>query len=88
MLAFYGFALGDGPRVVRAADFSAQAANWLNPGNHNFLRLTRILRALVLLGLGAEARALLAALEEVYRSGGAAAIGQRSRAFWQGAVTR
>jgi hypothetical protein len=88
MLAFYGFALGDGPRVTRAADFSTQAANWLNPQNHNFLRLTRILRALSLLGLGSEARALLAALEEVYRSGGAAAIGQRSLAFWQGAVTR
>ena len=87
LLAFYGFALGAGPRVSRTADFAAKAANWLTPGNHNVLRLTRILRALSLLGLGGEARALLAALEEVYRGGGAAAIGERSLAFWRGAVT-
>jgi hypothetical protein len=88
MLAFYGFTLGEGPRVAPAADFAAQAANWLTPLNHNFLRLTRIPRALSLLGLGNEARALLAALEAVYRSGGAAAIGERSLAFWRSAVTR
>ncbi len=86
-LAFYGFDLAEGPRVTQAADFPAKAANWLTPHNHNFLRLTRILRALTLLGLGGEARALLAALEEVYRDGGAAAIGARSLGFWRGAVT-
>lgn len=87
LLAFYGFALGPGPRVTQAADFAARAADWLTPQNHNFLRLTRILRALSLLGLGGEARALLAALEHVYRRGGAAAIGARSLAFWRDAVT-
>jgi Opioid growth factor receptor (OGFr) conserved region len=87
MLAFYGFALGPEGRVVRAPGFAAHAAHWLAPLNHNFLRLTRILRSLTLLGLEAEAQALLAALEEVYRGGGEAVIGARSLAFWRGAVT-
>ena len=86
MLAFYGFALAPGPHVARAPGFAARAENWLTPFNHNFLRLTRILQSLCLLGLEAEARALLAALEEVYRDGGAAAIGERSLAFWRGAL--
>jgi hypothetical protein len=85
-LAFYGFALTDEPRVTRAADFPAKAANWLTPMNHNFLRITRILRSLTLLGLGGEARAFLAALEEVY-AGGGVAIGMRSLNFWRGAIT-
>jgi hypothetical protein len=87
LLALYGFALAEGPRVTRAADFAAKARNWLTPLNHNFLRLTRILRCLALLGLGDEARALLAALEEVYRDGAARAIGARSLNFWRNAVT-
>lgn len=86
-LAFYGFALEAGPHVARGANFAARAANWLTRGNHNFLRLTRILRSLALLGLDAEARALLGALEEVYRAGGADAIGERSLNFWRNAVT-
>jgi hypothetical protein len=87
MLAFYGLALESGPRVARAGDFAEKAANWLTPDNHNFLRLSRILRALALLGLGGEAGALLAALEDIYRTGGAAAIGERTLAFWRRAVT-
>jgi len=86
MLGFYGLALDDGPMVTRAENFSMQAVNWLKPYDHNFLRITRILRSLTLLGLEPEARAFLAALEEIHWAGGGGAIGERSLGFWREAV--
>ena len=54
MLTFYGFSLeadarGDGAAVRGAS------RNWLHAGDHNHLRLTRMLRSLRVLGLGREA---------------------------------
>jgi NitT/TauT family transport system substrate-binding protein len=85
ILAFYGFERDEGRRIVPRADFALQARNWLTPNNHNFLRLSRVLRALTHLGLEPEALALLAALEALYRDS-SAAIGERSLAFWRAAV--
>ncbi len=87
MLAFYGFALLDGPRVEPAPDFAAKSANWLKRFDHNYLRFTRILRALTLLGLRPEAVAFLAALEEIYHRHGKEAIGDRALGYWRDAVT-
>lgn len=75
MLAFYGLLPAD-ERLV---------AQWATPGNHNFLRITRVLRCLTLLGLAGDARAMLAQLREVHARH-AAVIGARSRQFWEGAV--
>jgi len=68
MLRFYGLKLepGEPPSVTRAANFSERAAVWLRPGNHNHLRITRILRSLTLLGLKREAAAFLECLEAIY----------------------
>jgi Opioid growth factor receptor (OGFr) conserved region len=65
MLAFYGLELGD--TVQRAPNFEGRARVWLHPGNHNHLRITRILKSLRLLGLEAEAALFLQALEALYR---------------------
>jgi len=81
MLQFYGFAR-DGVTIVH----SSGAAEWLTQGNHNFLRITRILRSLSLLGVRAEAEDFLAALETLYTSGADRIIGPRTREFWRGAV--
>lgn len=86
MLAFYGFALdetGDDFRVFPDPDFARQARHWLRPGNHNLLRLTRILRCLTLLGLPEHARALLACLEGVRAEG---AVGVVTLRYWRDAV--
>jgi hypothetical protein len=64
MLRFYGFRRV-GARIEPAANFAARAAEWLTPGNHNLLRVTRILRSLTLLGLPEAARAFLDALEQL-----------------------
>src|SRR5690348_13027996 len=58
---------------------------WLRPGNHNYLRLTRILKSLSLVGLEGEAQELLARLEEIYVTR-AAVIGSRTLDFWRRAV--
>ena len=89
MLRFYGFDLaGDeaAPEVSQASDFAARARGWVKPGNHNMLRITRVLRCLTLLGLPAHARAFLAALERLYDAGAAPAIGAVTLRYWRDAV--
>ncbi len=68
MLAFYGFELNtDRELQVRCRpDFAGQSTNWLWPGNHNHLRITRILKSLRLLGLELEAQAFFKCLSELY----------------------
>lgn len=74
MLAFYGIK-PPGPMP------------WLSAGDHNFLRLTRILRSLRLAGLGPEAQELFTRLEVLYRLH-PAIIGPTTFAFWQRAADR
>ncbi len=88
MIAFYGLALdesADEPRITPAPNFPRQARNWLRPGNHNLLRLTRILRCLTLLGLPEHARALLACLERLGEEH-PERIGPVTLRYWRGAV--
>ena len=90
MLAFYGFA-GEGDQVVvEGPRFAAAAQNWLHAGNHNHLRLTRILRSLRVLGLEQEAAALWEALRRLYERENAAGrrtISPETFAFWRQAAT-
>lgn len=65
--------------------FEDPAREWLTPHNHNFLRLTRILKSLTLLGLEHRARELFARLEEVYREH-PAIIGATTLSYWRHAV--
>ena len=63
MLQFYGFTLdAKKPEVSAAADFSSKSADWLMLGDHNHLRITRILKCLTACGLHAHAAALVKAL--------------------------
>lgn len=87
MLAFYGLAMqGDPPVVAPTEQFVERASIWLTAGNHNHLRLSRILRSCSLLGLEQEARALQQCLLAT-----AAANPERVTAetveFWKGATT-
>ena len=62
---------------------------WLRPGNHNHLRLTRILESLATLGLVAESQALQRCLlEDICTGPGAAAVSERTVDFWRRAVYR
>ena len=67
MLAFYGFTLDasdERPRIIRSARWSERSPTWLQPGNHNLLRLTRMIRSLALLGQSALANALYSVLRQ------------------------
>jgi Opioid growth factor receptor (OGFr) conserved region len=98
MLRFYGFAWSSSsspsaagpasaPSIVRAPNFADRSANWLHPMNHNHLRLTRILRSTLLLGLESESKALFHALNALYREF-PNRIPARTHAFWSTAASR
>ena len=65
MLRFYGLAMR-GTMVERGENFAEASRNWLTPGNHNHLRITRILKSLMTLGLAEEARAFFECLAAIY----------------------
>lgn len=89
MLLFYGLervAEGAGIRVRPAPSFAARRRIWLRPSNHNFLRLTRILASVRILGLPDDATALFRCLEGLYRGGARDLIGAITFEFWRRAV--
>ncbi len=51
MMRFYGFGRNERGQLVIAVSRIKMRMAWLNRGNHNFMRLTRILRSLHLFGL-------------------------------------
>jgi hypothetical protein len=88
---FNGFEVraGEHITVTRAPNFASNTTIWLSPGNHNHLRITRILRCLTLLGLDAEARAFLDCLYEVYeheQNKPMPAISYETMLYWREAV--
>ena len=88
MLRFYGFALTQGPTGIvidRSPNFADRSRNWLSPGNHNHLRLTRILRSTFLLGLEGESKALFHTLNALYREY-PDRIPARTHAYWSSAA--
>ena len=88
MLAFYGFVRPEesgGPHVKTGPDWETRRQEWLHPGDHNLLRITRILTCLATLGLPGEARAFLAALERACADD-PGAVGERTLNFWRNAV--
>jgi hypothetical protein len=90
MLAFYGLQWNEPARVIsRTPNFNARAAVWLTPANHNFLRITRMIHSLCLLGLLEQGRALLTIMEHIAGNEGAATVSPATLQFWRGAaVTR
>ncbi len=90
MLRFFGLALMEPATpgtltVVRADDFAERCAVWLYPGSHNFLRITRILRSLTLLGCPAHATAFLQRLDDIHASN-CDAVGLRTMQYWRSAL--
>jgi hypothetical protein len=89
MLTFYGLRRGTGPDAadrieIDPARFANRAANWLHPGNHNHLRLTRIIDSLHALGLEQDARALQRCLvDDVCEGPGRGRVTSRTIEFWR-----
>jgi hypothetical protein len=68
MLEFLGLVLTPDGEVKEGRNFAARVGDVWASANHNWLRITRILRSLTLLGLAEDARCLFCWLEEMYRS--------------------
>ena len=68
MLRFYGLEVRHKPRlrIVQGSIFQERAREWMSPGNHNYLRITRILKSLSSLGLEEEARKFFECLSDIY----------------------
>jgi hypothetical protein len=88
MLDFYGLVLVDQKHrlaVVPTSSFEGRSRTWLMPGNHNHLRLTRILRSVGTLGLPDCAAALFDRLVVIYREA-PGAISSTTFQYWQRAI--
>jgi opioid growth factor receptor-like protein len=87
MLTFYGCRRNGARIEMDPARFLERARTWLRPGNHNHLRLTRIMQSLSALGLPDEARGLQRCLlEDVADGPGGGLVTGRTRQFWKTAV--
>jgi hypothetical protein len=87
ILAFVGLTRTGSGEVIEGPNFSTRKADvWAAP-NHNWLRVTRILRSLTLLGLESEAQALYRWLDATYNSR-RFPITAETFQFWTAAVSR
>ncbi|HTM26961.1 MAG TPA: opioid growth factor receptor-related protein [Vicinamibacterales bacterium] len=84
MLAFYGLRWNDGRVEIDEGRFPVRGRVWLHAGNHNHLRLTRIIDSLAALDLRAEARALQRCLiDDVAANAGPGHITPGTVQFWR-----
>ncbi len=89
MLDFYGFEIEPGAelKVRKSQNWEERRGNWLRPRNHNFLRITRILTSLCLVGLNRYATSFFEALEKLTRSEEGKNISPESFTYWQKALS-
>ena len=89
MLRFYGLELTTvqgAERIERSGTFNERRLIWLTPGNHNFLRLTRILKFLSILQATELLRALLVCLEGIAAEF-PGIVSEQTRKYWKDAVS-
>lgn len=83
MLGFYGLKRQAAHIEIDAARFAVRARTWLHPGNHNHLRLTRIMDSLLSLGLRDDALALKRCLLEDVCTAPGGRVSERTMEFWR-----
>ena len=72
--------------LQKSHEFPKRATNWLTRGNHNFLRLTRIMKSLRLANLDSYSLALFGELKKLYESGYGSIIGSNTFHYWKDAA--
>jgi Opioid growth factor receptor (OGFr) conserved region len=85
MLTFYGLELDQSkpaqPVIQQGNSFPTRSVSWLQPYDHNHLRLTRILTSLRLLGLPELSSALYRCLQEIVKEN-PERVASETVAFW------
>lgn len=80
-LRFYGLALQDDDGLAIDNDFAQRAERWITRYNHNYRRMSRILRFLTLFGLNEIKQNLLDMLEMIYMSN-EKVVGKETYQIW------
>lgn len=91
MLTFYGLQMDEVTKVItRASNFNGRSAVWLTDslGHHNFLRITRIIHSMDLLGLPDYSRSFFLIMQDIERNEGQGYISDETLGIWQRACLR
>lgn len=83
-LRFLGYHYGK-QCISEGENFAERSKNWLYPGNHNHLRITRVLCCLHLFGLDKQAKAFFRALTDTFAKY-PGRITTESYMFWENAA--
>ncbi|GEM_PF-700076 len=89
MLTFYGLQMNEATKTIsRAPTFNARACVWLiNPaGHHNFLRISRILRSMHILGHPDYSASFLTIMRDITHREGNGIIPGATLSFWENAA--
>ncbi|MBR8832522.1 MAG: hypothetical protein DSM106950_00370 [Stigonema ocellatum SAG 48.90 = DSM 106950] len=70
--------------VIKDENYASRMKQWINFGNHNYLRITRILKCLVSLGCESYAQAFYECLKQIYDEE-SHLIGNKTFQFWTSA---
>lgn len=91
LLRFYGLVLSGHEQakvaVIRSDNYPVRKQEWVNLFDHNYLRITRILKCLMNFGFQKEAQAFYECLKKIYREDGDQ-IGGETFQYWTHAVNR
>ena len=87
MLRFFGLRF-DGTNLRQADNWPQRKTEWFTQSTHNSLRITRILKSMMLLGLQRDAIALAAGLEQLCETDPECGVSAESRIHWREAVKR
>jgi opioid growth factor receptor-like protein len=92
LLGFYGLtresSAEGGVEITPSVNWDARSRSWLQPSNHNHLRLTRIMKCLNELGLEQEAVALQRTLVSLGEQRGTRAVSSVTLRYWRAALQR
>ncbi|HLO49429.1 MAG TPA: opioid growth factor receptor-related protein [Kamptonema sp.] len=90
ILKFYGLQLNDQRsneiEITKSDEYPQRKLEWINRFNHNYLRITRILTSLTVLGLKPYAQAFLKCLDDIYQEE-SDRIGSDSYTYWKKALS-
>jgi hypothetical protein len=89
MLKFYGLQCNETGNtdieILPSHEYQERKLDWIEEENHNYLRITRILTSLRLLGLEKYALAFFNCLSQIYLEEGEN-IGSKTYAYWKSAI--
>lgn len=78
---FLGFQHAEDGQFVRDPGLTSNRSNWQSPGNHNLLRITRVIRSLRLFGLEQESLAFFRAVHDSAIE--SHCVGNQTLRYWQ-----